>query len=85
MVSIPSSSRRMDSSVVVAALGNQNGVLLDRIDQAMLFVDASGPKAGQVMLQGFGFSDPLKGGSLYILQEGITRFNEARSCACQNR
>jgi len=49
--------------IVVTTLGNQNGLILQLINQAMLVRDAARPVALQAMFKGFGLTHPFKRGS----------------------
>ena len=45
----------------MVAAGNDNDIVrFDRVNQAMLAVDAPRPRPGQITLERFGFADPLE-------------------------
>jgi hypothetical protein len=65
---------RTQLSIVIAKLGEEQGVGFDAIDEAMLIVDAPGPVSGQAMLQGFRLADALERSALRFLDERIDAF-----------
>ena len=50
-----------NSTLVMVAAGNDNDIVrFDRVNQAMLAVDAPRPRPGQITPERFGFADPLE-------------------------
>jgi hypothetical protein len=59
----------------MVAAGNDDELMaIDCIDQSMGVIDASGPKACQVLFQGFWFANALKRGSLSVSDDLVDTF-----------
>ncbi len=58
-------------SIMVTTLGNQNGVVLNCVNQPMLFVDATRPETCKVMFERFWLADSLEWGTLDAFQKRV--------------
>ena len=47
--------------IVVASLQDGDVLLIGDVDETVGFIDPSGPGAGEGVLEGFGFADPVEG------------------------
>lgn len=62
---------------MVSALSNQEGFILNRINQPMFLIYATRPKTCKVVLQRFWLPDSFKRRSLYVFQQGINPFERS--------
>jgi hypothetical protein len=51
-------------SIVIAELGNNKGIVLDIVDDAVFIGDAAGPVSGEAMFEEFRFTDYRRGYAL---------------------
>jgi hypothetical protein len=56
---------------MIPELGNKNGVVLDRIDDAVFIGDAAGPVSGEAVFEGFRFANSLIGHALNVANQGV--------------
>lgn len=56
---------------MIAELGNDKGIVLDLVDDAMFIGDASRPVSGKSVFEGFRLADSLVGQALNVTNEGV--------------
>lgn len=65
-------------SIMITALGYQDGAVIDAIDEAVFGVDPPRPPAGQLMLQGFGLADTVEWIPIDVSDQHVDPFDYLR-------
>ena len=67
--------------VVITASDDDQVIIIDRVDETMLVVDAARPVAGEIGSESFRLTGPFERSSEALIDQCVDAFEQSRSCS----